>query len=50
MLSGLESPTHLLIVLLVAALVFGPKRLPAIGRSLGEGIREFKDSWNAPKN
>jgi sec-independent protein translocase protein TatA len=41
-LSGLESPMHLGLLLLIAALVFGPKRLPSIGRSLGAGIREFK--------
>jgi sec-independent protein translocase protein TatA len=33
-----------LIVLLVVLLFFGPKRLPTLGRSLGEGMREFKDS------
>lgn len=33
-----------LIVLLVILLFFGPKRLPALGRSLGDGLREFKDS------
>ena len=37
-------PTELIIVLVVALLVLGPKRLPAAGRSLGQGIREFKDS------
>lgn len=37
-------PTELIIVLVVALLVLGPKRLPAAGRSLGHGIREFKDS------
>jgi sec-independent protein translocase protein TatA len=37
-------PTELIIVLVVALLVLGPKRLPAAGRSLGEGIRGFKDS------
>ncbi|MGA8744676.1 MAG: twin-arginine translocase TatA/TatE family subunit [Solirubrobacterales bacterium] len=44
MFSGLESPAHLLIVLVVALLVLGPKRLPQVGRSLGSGIRQFKDS------
>jgi sec-independent protein translocase protein TatA len=44
MLSGLESPMHLLIVLIVAVLVLGPKKLPEVGRSLGSGIRHFKDS------
>ena len=37
-------PTELIIVLVIALLVLGPKRLPAAGRSLGRGIREFKDS------
>jgi sec-independent protein translocase protein TatA len=37
-------PTELIIVLAVALLVLGPKRLPAAGRALGEGIRGFKDS------
>ena len=35
---------ELLILLLVALLIFGPKRLPEMGRSLGRGMREFKDS------
>ena len=37
-------PMELVIVLVIALLVLGPKRLPAAGRSLGEGIREFKQS------
>jgi sec-independent protein translocase protein TatA len=44
MFSGLESPMHLLVVLIVAVLVLGPKKLPEVGRSLGSGIRQFKDS------
>ncbi len=35
---------EILILLIVALLVFGPKRLPEMGRSLGRGLREFKDS------
>ncbi|HMJ00608.1 MAG TPA: twin-arginine translocase TatA/TatE family subunit [Gaiellaceae bacterium] len=35
---------EILIVLLVVLLIFGPKRLPEMGRSLGKGMREFKDS------
>jgi sec-independent protein translocase protein TatA len=35
---------ELLILLVVALLVFGPKRLPEMGRSLGKGMREFKES------
>ena len=38
------SAWELLILLLVVLLVFGPKRLPEMGRSLGKGMREFKDS------
>jgi sec-independent protein translocase protein TatA len=34
----------LVVILIVALLVFGPKRLPEMGRSLGKGMREFKDS------
>ncbi len=44
MFTGLESPTHLLLLLGLAFLLFGAKRLPEIGRSLGTGMREFKES------
>jgi sec-independent protein translocase protein TatA len=37
-------PLEIGIVLLIALVVFGPKRLPDLGRSLGSGMREFKDS------
>jgi sec-independent protein translocase protein TatA len=37
-------PMELIIVLIVALLVIGPKRLPEVGKSLGRGMREFKDS------
>jgi sec-independent protein translocase protein TatA len=47
--TGLENPVHLLIILLIAMLVLGPKRLPGIGRSLGSGIREFRDSIGGEK-
>ena len=43
-MSGWTSPTHIVILLLIALLLFGAKRLPEIGRSLGSGMREFKDS------
>jgi len=41
---GLENPLHILLLLVVILLVFGARRLPEIGRSLGEGMRGFKDS------
>jgi sec-independent protein translocase protein TatA len=41
---GWVSPWELLILALVVLLIFGPKRLPEMGRSLGKGMREFKDA------
>ena len=37
-------PVELIVVLIIALLVIGPKRLPEVGKSLGNGMREFKDS------
>jgi sec-independent protein translocase protein TatA len=37
-------PTHLIFILVVALLVLGPKRLPEVGRSLGRGIRDFRNA------
>jgi len=37
-------PLEIAIVLIIALVIFGPKRLPDLGRSLGSGMREFKDS------
>jgi sec-independent protein translocase protein TatA len=45
---GLTNPTHLVLLLLIALCLFGAKRLPEIGRSLGSGMREFKDSVSNP--
>jgi sec-independent protein translocase protein TatA len=42
--------TGLIVILVVALLIFGPKRLPEIGRSLGRGMREFKDSITGDDN
>ena len=40
---GLDNPIHIAFLLVLALLVFGAKRLPEMGRSLGSGMREFKD-------
>jgi sec-independent protein translocase protein TatA len=44
MIGNILSPTHLMIVLAIALLVLGPKRIPAAGRGLGEAMRNFKDA------
>ena len=41
---GLDNPLHIAFLVVILLLVFGAKRLPEIGRSLGSGMREFKDS------
>jgi sec-independent protein translocase protein TatA len=41
---GLENPLHIAMILVVLLLVFGAKRLPELGKSLGEGLRGFKQS------
>ena len=43
MIEGLLRPTHLLLILVVALFVFGPKKLPELGKGLAQGIRSFKD-------
>lgn len=42
MTTGLLTPTHVAIVLIVVLLILGPKRLPQAGRALGQSLREFK--------
>lgn len=44
MIGDIIQPTHLIFILVVALLVLGPKRLPEVGRSLGRGIRDFRDA------
>ncbi|MGA2960819.1 MAG: twin-arginine translocase TatA/TatE family subunit [Candidatus Korobacteraceae bacterium] len=46
MFEGLFQPMHLIVILFIALLVFGPKKLPELGKGLGEGIRSFKKSLN----
>jgi sec-independent protein translocase protein TatA len=44
MFEGLFQPMHLVVILFIALLVFGPKKLPELGKGLGDGIRSFKNS------
>lgn len=46
MFGDLLSPVHIVVLLGIALLVFGPKRLPEIGAGLGKSIREFKQSMH----
>jgi sec-independent protein translocase protein TatA len=43
-------PLEIAIVLLIVLIIFGPKRLPGLGRSLGSGMREFKDAITGKKS
>lgn len=43
-------PLEIVIILIIALIVFGPKRLPELGRSMGRGIREFKNSLTTDKD
>ena len=46
MFEGLFQPMHLLVLFVIALFVFGPKRLPEIGKGLGEGFRGFREAMN----
>jgi sec-independent protein translocase protein TatA len=46
---GLFQPMHLLVIAFIALLLFGPKRLPELGKGLGDGIRAFKDGMREPE-
>ncbi len=45
-MEGLFQPMHLLVILGIALLVFGPRKLPELGKGIGEGIRGFKSAIN----
>jgi sec-independent protein translocase protein TatA len=45
-MEGLFQPMHLLVILVIVLLIFGPKKLGDLGKGLGEGIRNFKSSMN----
>lgn len=46
MIEGLFQPLHLMIIAGIALLIFGPKKLPELGKGLGDGIRGFKSAMN----
>jgi sec-independent protein translocase protein TatA len=47
---GNIGPLEIIVVLIIALVVFGPKRLPELGNSLGKGIREFKETVTGEKS
>jgi sec-independent protein translocase protein TatA len=49
MFEGLFQPMHLLVIAGIALLVFGPKKLPELGKGIGEGIRGFKSAMKEPE-
>ncbi|HEY6768777.1 MAG TPA: twin-arginine translocase TatA/TatE family subunit [Candidatus Sulfotelmatobacter sp.] len=49
MIEGLFQPMHLLMIIGIALLVFGPKKLPELGKGLGDGIRGFKSAMSGDK-
>jgi sec-independent protein translocase protein TatA len=46
MFEGLLQPMHLIVILFIALLVFGPSKISQLGKGLGEGIKNFKDAVN----
>ena len=49
MFEGLLQPMHLLVILVIAMLVFGPKKVSELGKGLGEGIRSFRQAMRDDK-
>ncbi len=50
MFEGLFQPLHLIVILGIALLVFGPKKIPELGKGLGEGIRGFRAAMKESQN
>jgi sec-independent protein translocase protein TatA len=50
MFEGLLQPLHLVVILVIAMFVFGPRKLPELGKGLGEGIRGFKKAMSDKDN
>ncbi|MGD0278320.1 MAG: twin-arginine translocase TatA/TatE family subunit [Smithella sp.] len=49
MFRGIFQPTHLLIILVIALIIFGPGKLPELGAGLGKAIRGFKKAMEEPE-
>lgn len=49
MLEGLFQPVHLIIILIVVLIIFGPGKLPELGGAIGKAIRGFKQAMNEPE-
>jgi sec-independent protein translocase protein TatA len=50
MFEGLFQPMHLLVIFFIALLIFGPKKLPELGKGLGDGIRALRDGMKSHEN
>jgi sec-independent protein translocase protein TatA len=50
MFEGVFQPMHLLVIFAIALLIFGPKKLPELGKAIGEGIRGFKSAIKAEED
>lgn len=50
MFEGLFQPMHLLVIFFIALLIFGPKKLPELGKGLGDGIRALRDGMKQHDN
>jgi sec-independent protein translocase protein TatA len=50
MFEGLFQPLHLIVIFGIALLVFGPKKLPELGKGIGDGIRSFKSAIKGAEN
>jgi sec-independent protein translocase protein TatA len=48
MFEGILQPAHLLLIIAIGMVLFGPKKIPELGKGLGEAIRGFRDAFNAP--
>ncbi len=50
MISGILSPMHLIVILIIVLIIFGPGKLPDLGNSLGKSIKNFKKAVNGDEN